>query len=346
MKALVKYKDGPGNMELRDIPEPHAGPGKIKIEVMEAGVCGSDLHIYDSNIAIATKPPVVIGHEFSGIISEIGEGVSGFKPGDRVVAEAVYHYCRECKYCREGFYNLCIQKRSLGYWYNGSFAHFTVVPAQNVHRLPDSIDFLTGSMLEPLACVCHAVYDQCHIEAGNFVLVSGPGAIGLTAAQVAKAEGAQVILTGTDADTERFALAKKLGVDYTVDIQKQDLRKFVDDLTDGYGVDVVLECSGSEAAIRTGLEMIKKRGWYCLIALPGKEVTINIETINYKELHFSGSIASRFVNWEKGIRLVEMGLVKLAPLASHHMPLEDWKKAFEMYRNKEGMKLILTPPKD
>ena len=114
MKALVKYADGPGNMEIRDIPEPEPGPGQVKIEVKEAGVCGSDLHIYNSDIAIPVKTPVVPGHEFSGIVTEIGEGVTRFKPGDRVVSEAVYFYCKDCLYCKTGFYNLCIHKRSLG----------------------------------------------------------------------------------------------------------------------------------------------------------------------------------------------------------------------------------------
>lgn len=346
MKALVKYKDGPGNMELRDIPEPEPGPGQVKIEVKEAGICGSDLHIYNSDIAIAMKPPVVPGHEFSGVVSAVGEGVTKFKPGDRVVSEAVYFYCWDCLYCRQGYYNLCINKRSLGYWYNGAFEKYTIVEEKNAHILPDDIDFLTGAMLEPLACCTHAIYDCCHVEAGDVVLVSGPGAVGLTAAQVAKAEGAKVIVTGTDVDEERLQAAKTLGIDYTINVQQQELKKLVNELTDGYGVDVVLECSGSEAGIRSGLEMIKKRGWFCQIGLTGKPITFDIETICYKELHFSGSMASRYLNWEKGIKLIQQGLVKLAPLASHHLPLEEWETAFQMFREKKGLKLILKAPQE
>lgn len=346
MKALVKYKDGPGNMEIRDIPEPEPGTGQIKIEVKEAGICGSDLHIYNSDIAIPTKPPVVPGHEFSGIVSAVGEGVTKFKPGDRVVAEAVYFYCRDCLYCRMGFYNLCIHKRSLGYWFNGAFARCTIVEEHSAHILPDDIDFLTGAMLEPLACCTHAVYDCCHIEAGDVVLVSGPGSIGLIAAQVAKAEGARVIITGTDIDEERLEMARKLGIDYAVNIQKEDVQGLINKLTDGYGADVVLECSGSEAGVRTGLEFIKKRGYFCQIGLTGKPILFDIETICYKEIHFSGSMASRYLNWEKGIKLVQQGLVALAPLASHRMPLERWEEAFAMFRKKEGLKLMLSAQND
>lgn len=343
MKGLVKYQDGPGNMELRDIPEPTPGPGQIKVQVQYAGICGSDLHIYDSNIAITTRPPVVTGHEFSGIVAEVGEGVTDFKPGDRVVAEAVYHYCGTCKYCRDGFYNLCVEKLSFGYVYNGAFERYTIVEQKNAHHLPDEIDLLSAAMLEPLACVCHGIYDQCHLEAGFVVLVSGPGAIGLMAAQVAKAEGCEVILTGTDMDEERLEVARKLGIHHVVNIQKDDLKKLVADLTGGYGVDVVLECSGSEPGVRSGMELVRKRGWFCQIGLTGKPITFDIETICYKELHFSGSMASRFVNWEKGMALLRLGLVDLKPLATDLFPLEDWEKAFQMFREKKGLKLIFQP---
>ena len=151
MKGVMKYQDGPGHVELRDIPEPTPGPGQIKIRVEYAGICGSDLHIYDSNIAITTRPPVVIGHEFSGVVAEVGEGVTDFKPGDRIVAEAVYHYCGKCKYCRDGFYNLCVDKLSFGYVYNGAFERYTIVEQKNAHHLPDEIDLLSAAMLEPLA---------------------------------------------------------------------------------------------------------------------------------------------------------------------------------------------------
>ncbi len=346
MKGLVKYKAGPGNMEIRDVPEPTPGPGQIKIEVKEAGICGSDLHIYNADIAIAQNPPVITGHEFSGVVAAIGEGVTKFKVGDRVVSEAVFDYCGDCLYCRTGFYNLCINKRSLGYWYDGAFAKYTVVKESNAHILPDNIDFVTGAMLEPLACCTHAIYDCCHIEAGDVVLVPGPGAVGLTAAQVAKAEGATVIVTGTAVDGERLKVAKELGIDYAVNIQEEDIEKLVMDLTDGYGVDVVLECSGSEPGIRQAMQLMKKRGYYVQIGLTGKPITFDIETICYKEPHFSGSMASRYVNWEKGIKLVQSGKVKLAPLVSHHLPLEQWEEAFQMFREKKGMKLILQAPED
>ena len=149
MKALRKYAAEPGNMRIEDVPEPTPGPGMIKIEVKKAGICGSDLHIYHSDIAIPVRPPVTTGHEFSGVIAELGEGVEGFEVGQRVVSETAFSYCGTCDYCREGYYNLCNQRRTLGYWYDGIFTNYTVVPAGRVHLIPEGVSDLEAAMTEP-----------------------------------------------------------------------------------------------------------------------------------------------------------------------------------------------------
>ena len=344
MKALVKYAEGPGNMEIREIEEPFPGPGQVKIRVIEAGICGSDLHIYHSDIAIPLRPPVVTGHEFSGIVTEVGEGVTNFKPGDRVVSETAYHYCGKCDYCRDGFYNLCVERRTLGYWYNGIFTNYTVVPEDRVHRIADHVDFTSAAMTEPLACVCHAIYDQCRIAGGDVVLVVGCGAIGIMAAQVAKANGATVILAGTNIDAARLELAMRIGAcDRTANVQTDDMKKVVGDMTRGYGADVVLECSGSQSGTNMGMELIKKRGYFTQIGLAGRKIEFPIETICYKELHFSGSMGSRNHSWRTAISLIASGRVNLKPLVTAKMPLDQWEKAFEMFSKKEGCKLFLLP---
>ena len=343
MKALVKYDKGPGNMEVRDVPEPVAGAGQVKIKVKYSGICGSDLHIYHSDIAIPVRPPVITGHEFSGVVEEVGEGVSGFKPGDRVVSETAYHYCGTCHFCREGFYNLCVERKTLGYWFNGIFARYTVVPAARVHKIPDNVSDIAAAMTEPLACVCHAVYDLCRIVPGNLVLVTGPGAVGLMAVQVAKAHGAVVVVSGTDIDIKRLEMAKKLGADYAVNVEKDKLEDIIGKLSGGYGADVVLECAGTESAVDTGLKLIKKRGWFTQIGLPGKKVNFDIEKICYKELHFSGSLGSRNHSWRMALKLQEEGKVDLEPLADTIIPLTRWKEAFERFEKKQGCKILLTP---
>jgi L-iditol 2-dehydrogenase len=208
MKGLFKCAAGDGNMEIRDAGTPKAGPGQVVIEVKAAGICGSDLHIYHWNIAYKMKPPFIVGHEFSGVISEVGEGVEGFAKGDRVTAEPSAQICGHCRYCRTGAYNMCSERLVLGYWFDGCFAEYILVAAERLHRLPDNIGFDEGALSEPLACCVHAVHENTGIEVGDLVAVSGPGAIGLLCAQLAKAEGAAVMVIGTAADKERLALAR------------------------------------------------------------------------------------------------------------------------------------------
>ena len=343
MKGLVKYDLGPGNLEIREIPMPVPGAGEVQIAVKAAGICGSDLHIYHSDIAIPIRPPVVIGHEFSGVVSSVGDGVMDLKPGDRVVSETAYTYCGRCSQCITGFYNLCPERRTLGYWYNGVFASHTVVPAGRVHRLPESIDDLSGAMIEPLACVVHAIYDASFIRAGDVVLVSGPGAIGLMAAQVARAQGAVVVLSGTSADEARLELARSLGIRETVNIQEENLADRINRLTGSEGADCVCECSGNAAATHAGMLLCKKRGCFVQIGLGGKPAGFPLDTICYRELRFSGSLGSTKTSWNKAIDLVDGGRVQLSALASHTMPITQWREAFDLFENKQGCKLILTP---
>ena len=343
MKALVKCEAGPGNMEIRDVPEPEPGPGQVKIEIREAGICGSDLHIYHSDIAIPVRPPVTTGHEFSGVVAKVGEGVEGLRPGDRVVSETAFEYCGTCDFCREGYYNICAGRRTLGYWFNGVFTKYTVVPAARIHRIPQNVDFTTAAMTEPLACVVHAIYDLTRIVAGDVVLVSGPGAIGLMAMQVARAHGATVVVSGTNVDVERLEMARKLGADYAVNVQKENLKEVLDGLTRGFGPDVVLECSGTAPGVDSALNLIKRRGYFTQIGLPGKKIEFDIEKVCYKELHFTGSLGSRNASWRKALQLLEQKKVNLLPLATTKLPITEWQKAFDMFEKKEGYKLFLLP---
>ncbi len=343
MKGLVKYASGEGNMELREVPEPQAGADQVKIEVKAAGICGSDLHIYRDDIAIPVRPPVIVGHEFSGVVTEVGEGVQKCKPGDRVTSETAYSFCGECTYCIHGCHNLCPEKRIIGYWYDGAFAKYTVVPAKRVRALPDSVDFVAGAFTEPLACVTHAALELTHITVGDVVLVSGPGSIGLAALQVALSQGARVIVSGTAADTQRLETAEQLGAARTVNISNENLATVVDDFTQGRGIDVVLECAGVAAATESGLKVIRRQGQFTQIGLFGRPVTLDFETICFKELRVTGSFGSRWDSWRTALDLLSSGKVKAKALVSHQIPLADWQRAFEMFEKKEGLKLVLIP---
>ena len=343
MKALVKFAPGPGNMEIRDVPVPVPMPGQVLIEVREAGICGSDLHIYHSDIAIPLRPPVVTGHEFSGVIAGLGQGVTGYSVGDRVVSETAFEYCGTCSYCIDGFYNLCNSRRTLGYWFDGVFARFTVVPAARLLKIPDSVSFTAAAMMEPLACVVHAAEDCGRICPGDRVLVSGPGSIGLMALQVALAAGARVLVSGTAIDADRLKMALQLGAERIVCVPGESLEEAVAEFTGGAGVDAVLECSGAARAIDAALPLVKKRGYFTQIGLPGRKIEFDIEKVCYRELHFSGSLGSRRASWVRGLELVSSGAVKLEPLVTSKRPITEWQAAFESFEKKEGIKLFLMP---
>ena len=343
MKALVKYLAEPGNMEIRDVPIPAPGPGQVRVKIAEAGICGSDLHIYHSDIAIPVNPPVVVGHEFSGEVDAIGEGTAACAPGDRVVSETAYSYCGACELCRTGWYNLCPERKTLGYWYDGAFTDYVIVPEGRVHIIPDTVSMTSAAMTEPLACVTHAIGDLCMLAPMDIALVTGPGAIGLMAAQTAKAYGATVVLSGAGVDEERLSLARSLGIDRTVNIENEDLGAVLDEMTGGVGPDAAIECSGAPSAINSALRLVKKRGWFIQIGLPGKPVTFDLEAINYREIHFSGSMGSRKQSWTLALGLQQSGKVKLEPLVTHKFPLTEWREAFSMFEKKQGCKIFLLP---
>jgi L-iditol 2-dehydrogenase len=252
MLALMKLASGPGNIELVEVPKPTPGPQQIMAKVHYAGICGSDLHIEDGDIQLNLRPPVIMGHEFSGTVAEIGDGVEGFHLGQRIVSETAFSTCGKCIACKTGNDNVCERKDLIGFVHPGVFTEYVVLPAHRVHPLPDGISMLAAAMSEPLSSTVRGVCEQIHITPGDLVVVAGPGAMGLLSLQVAKAAGATVVVTGVSQDQERFEMARRLGADYIVDVLKEDLKSLLRGMTNGEGADVYIEASGAPAAARMG----------------------------------------------------------------------------------------------
>ena len=343
MMGLFKTAPGQGNIELREAPVPKPAAGEVLIRVKAAGICGSDLHIWNWDTQVPMNPPVIIGHEFSGEIAEVGDGVEGWKLGEAVTCEPTYSACGVCLHCQAGFYNLCAQRKVLGFWTNGAFAEYVAVPAKRLHRLPPGISFEEGAMSEPLACCVHAVLELTGVEAGELVVLSGPGAIGLMALQVAVAAGAKVVVLGTKADRARLEAARSLGAAQVLNVQEADPAPIVSSLSDGMGADIVLECSGSEAAANLGIEVVRKRGKYTQIGLFGKPIQLDFQRIAYKEIQVTGSFAQKWSAWRRTLQLVGEGKVQLKPLATDVLPLSRWEEGFAKLNRKEGIKILLTP---
>jgi L-iditol 2-dehydrogenase len=340
MKGLVKFARGRGQIEVREVKDPEPQAGEVKIEVKATGICGSDIHVFHDEIDLPIRTPVVMGHEFCGIIVGLGEGITSWHVGDRVTSETAFSVCEKCVYCRTGQYQMCKERKGIGFWFDGSFADFIVVPEKRVHKLPENVDFIAGALCEPLACVTHGVIEMSQVHSGDTVLVTGVGAIGLLAAQVARSEGGRVIISGISEDVKRFELAKSLGFNELVNVQEMDIFQSIEEMTNGGGVDVVLECSGAPEAARAGIQIVKKRGVYTQIGLFGKPFEINFESIAYKELQVSGSFSQRWIAWETALKLLELNKVETKPLVTDIYPLHDWQSAFSKFEKRQGTKII------
>ncbi|MFC7321756.1 zinc-binding dehydrogenase [Halobacillus campisalis] len=341
MKALVKTELGFGNLEVQEKEIPTTGPDQVKIEVKYAGVCGSDIHTYEGHYKVAA--PVTLGHEFSGEVVEIGKGVTEFKVGDRVTSETTFYICGECEYCRSGDYNLCNYRKGLGTQQDGGFAKYLIARKDSVHHLPDNVDFQSAAMTEPLACTYHAVA-KTKINEGDIVVVIGPGPIGLFTAQVARSRGATVLITGLTNDKVRLKKAEEIGIDYAVNTQEQNIKELVNSLTDGYGADVVFECSGAAPAAKQGLDLLRKKGQYAQVGIFAEpEVSFDLEKIIQKEIRLVGSRSQKSDDWEPSLELMNNGSVNAKAMVTHEYDITQWEQAYDAIKSGEAIKVLLKP---
>jgi len=344
MKAVVKTKRGPGNVELREVEVPKVKSNEALVEVKFTGICGTDVHIYHDS-AFYT-PPVVLGHEYSGVIVEKGSEVTGFEIGDRVTSPATIP-CGQCLMCKTNRANRCLgeQKRILGaHKANGTFTKFVSVPSVILHKIPEKLSLEEAAVAELAACVVRAVFERVRVEAGEVVAVLGPGPMGLLTIQAAKIAGArQVILTGVGADKERFSIAKEIGVDSIINVENEDAVAVVKSLTEGLGADVVFEASGSSAARKQALNMVRRCGKVGLIGLTGRSVDVNLDSIVEGELDVKGSWGTVWTSWQRTLNLLSSGMMRVSPLITAKLPLERWQDGFSLMEERKALKVLLIP---
>ncbi|MBH8599630.1 zinc-binding dehydrogenase [Thermoactinomyces sp. CICC 10523] len=344
MKSLVKTEFGFGHFVVQDKSEPSPGKDQIKIEVKYAGICGSDIHAYEGHYKVGV--PVTLGHEFSGVVAEVGEGVTDFKVGDRVTSETTFYICGNCRYCNSKDYNLCSLRRGLGTHQDGAFAKYLIARKESVHHLPANVDFRSAALTEPLACTHHAI-DKTEINEGDIVVVIGPGPIGLLAAQVAKARGGKVIITGLTNDKVRLDKARELGIDYVMNTQEEDIKDLINKLTDGYGCNVVIECSGAVPAAKQGLDLLQKQGQYVQVGLfTQPDIQFDLEKIIQKEIRVVGSRSQKPADWEPSLALMNEGKVNAKALVTHEFNITQWDEAYHAIKSGEAIKVLLTPVED
>jgi L-iditol 2-dehydrogenase len=343
MKALLLSKYN--HLEITDLAVPTPGPGEILINVAACGICGSDVHGYDGSSG-RRIPPIVMGHEAAGRIARVGPQVTKWAEGERVTFDSTI-FCGNCPYCARGEVNLCDRRQVLGvscsdYRCAGAFAEYVIVPERIVYRLPDALSFAEAAILEAVAVAVHAVF-LSKVSRGDQALVLGAGMIGLLSLQALRAGGCSSVYIA-DVDASRLKLAKEVGATATFLGSGEDLISEILRLTNGAGVDVVLEAVGIDATVRAAVQSVRKGGTVALVGNITPEVTLPLQKVVTRQIRLQGSCASAG-EYPQAIDLLTSGAIKVKPLITAIAPLEEGPQWFERLHSREPnlMKVVLTP---
>jgi threonine 3-dehydrogenase len=342
MKALRKIRSAPG-ASVEAVPVPAIGPSDVLVRVSTASICGTDLHIYEWDRWSASRihPPMTFGHEFCGTVERVGEAVTGIARGDFVTAE-MHVACGHCRQCRLGQSHVCQNLSILGVDRDGCFAEFVRIPASNIWPIDPGIPEHYGAILDPLGNAVHAVLSG--EIAGQTVVVTGCGPIGLMSIAVAKACGASAIFA-TEVNEHRRDMAVTMGAAEALDPAAGDVVARVRAATDGAGVDVLLEMSGNPRAIQSGLEMLRSGGRASLLGIPSEPVTLDlVGSVITKGVTIHGIFGRRmFQTWVQMTELLKQRRLDLEPLFQERMPLERFAEAFSLLEAGLPGKVILCP---
>lgn len=346
MKALLKRSRKPGDMILTDLPVPRPGPGQLLAKVAYAGVCGSDLDILESLNDIY-RPPVVQGHEFSAVVSETGEGVSGFSPGDKIVSETLFESCGECQPCLDGYDHLCLHKKIVGWTENGGFADYVLLNSRFVHKLSPEADLKSAALIEPSAISAEAVSVKGRFQPGETAAVVGPGATGLLSALTAKALGAKrVFLIGRQTSPKlRFPIARNLGIEHCIDSSVTDPADYLLKHNDGKLADLVVDSTGNISGFLQALSMVKRNGRLIELGSITTETPFPWQKAAFQAVDLNFVFSSSHAAWAKAVELFERDHLDLKQLATHVYPLEQWQDAMKTAQDSTKSFKVLFQPK-
>ncbi len=341
MRAILKPEPGPG-LTIRDVPEPEIRSDEVLIKVRRAGICGTDLHIYDWDewSESRIKPPLVLGHEFMGEVVEAGALVENIRVGDRVSAEG-HLVCGHCELCRTGQSHVCRDTQIIGIDRDGAFAELVAIPATNIIPIPKSISDDHAALFDPLGNAFHTVL---HTEvAGRVVAVVGCGPIGLFAVGIACAAGAAKVIA-IEPHADRRALASKMGADRTIDPTSEDVDAKMSDITRGYGADVVCEMSGHPNGIAAAFRICRNGGHVRLLGLPKGLVEVNLaRDVIFKGLHVYGVVGRlMYETWIEMRNFLAAGLLDIEPVITHRLPLERFEEGITAMAAGEAAKVVLS----
>lgn len=321
---LQQVMTAPYEIEFREVPVPKAAPGQAVLRIHRIGVCGSDIHVYHGKHPF-TSYPVTQGHEVSGEIVELGEGVSGLRLGQRVTVEPQV-VCGRCYPCRHGKYNLCENLKVMGFQTTGTASEYFAVDASKITPLPEGMDFDLGAMLEPLAVAVHAVGRMGSVK-GLKVAVLGAGPIGNLVAQTAKGQGADSVLI-TDVSDVRLEKARQCGVEYTVNTKNKDFGEAMVECFGPDKADVIYDCAGNDITMGQAIRYARKGSTIILVAVYAGMANVDLAVLNDHELDLNTTMMYRHEDYLEAIRLVQEGRVALRPLISSHFAFRDYLEAY------------------
>jgi len=343
VKALVLTRSS--HFEMQDVPEPRLEPGEVAVGVKACGICGSDVHGMDGSSG-RRIPPIVMGHEASGVIARVGEAVRGWRVGDRVTFDSMIS-CGDCLFCRRGQIHLCDNRRVLGvscpeFRREGAFAEYVAVPQSILYRMPDELSFEHAATVEPLSVAVHAV-ERLPLRLNDTAVVIGAGMIGLLVVQVLRAAGCGRIVA-VDLDPTRLDLARCLGADETLSPKQADVASEVLGRTGGRGADVAVEAVGLPATVRLAVASVRKGGSVALVGNVTAEVALGLQSVVTREITLYGSCASSG-EYPACLEMIARGAIRLEPLITAVCSLEEAPGWFErLYRGESGlMKIIVRP---
>lgn len=337
---LQQVMTAPGKIEFREIPTPEPQPGEALIKIMKIGVCGSDIHVYHGEHPF-TSYPVTQGHEVSGIVEKLGEGVTTLTVGQKVTIQPQV-VCGECYPCRHGKYNLCESLKVMGFQTTGVASEYFAVDAKKVTPLPEDMSLDEGAMIEPLAVAVHAVRRAGDVT-GQDICVLGAGPIGILVAQAAKGMGARRVMV-TDVSSLRLDKAKECGADFCINTKEKD---FGEALTECFGpdkADVIYDCAGNNITMGQAIAHARKGSTIILVAVFAGQASVDLAVLNDHELDLNTSMMYRTEDYAAAIELVNQGKVSLAPLISKHFAFKDYLEAYKFIdENREStMKVIIN----
>ena len=343
MKGLVKFKVGTDGVELREVAEPTPREGELKVKVLAAGICGSDVHAYFDERYL--EMPVILGHEFVGQVTEVCGDVGDFKVGDWVSTLPACYSCGECEYCKKGLVTLCEKRRSIGSYDDGAMADYVIVPAKYSFKLPESAKTLQQkkiyALAEPFCCIVRGVYERIDVKPGDVAVVSGPGPMGLMAAQLLKNRGAYVIVSGLPVDEEKLKLALELGADEVV-TSFEDLKKAVY-AKNPYGANITCDCTGVVPSLNNCIKIIAANGVHLQIGCWAGPIEVDLNALFLKEANYVTTNSTAVSSWEIGMKLMAEGKVNLDPLMNMEVSLDNWKEGFDAAINRTKYKIVLLP---